>query len=85
MADLKVDSYKSSFNQPVQHGKLPVDEVSTKEQLKLLCKLTYKMRRVKTKGAILVLIWNFLALFVLWYATNSQYRTTIPNNEGGKK
>ena len=35
-----------------------------KEQLKLHCKLTYKPRMVKNKGAILVLEWNSLIMNV---------------------
>ena len=79
-SEVHVSSYDSSCDRSLHHVMLPIDEVSVKEQLKLCCKPTYKMRQIKSKGAILVLIWNFLALFVLWYASNSSYRTHIPNN-----
>ena len=70
-------------SQSLHHVTLPIDEVSTKEQLKLCCKPRFKIRRVKRKGAVLVLVWNFLALFVLWYLNNSQYRSYIPNSDNG--
>ena len=56
MEDAVLDSYGSlSDCQPPQQVVLQVDEVSTKEKLKLLYKPTYKIRQVKTKGALLVL------------------------------
>ena len=68
MVDSALDSYGSLSNsQPLQQVGLSVDEVSTKEKFKLLCKLTYKIRQVKTKGALLVLAWNLLAATVYWY------------------
>ena len=79
-SEVHVSSYDSSSGRSLHHVMLPTDEVSIKEQLKLCCKPTYKIRRIKSKGAILVLIWNFLALFVLWYASSTFYRTHVPNN-----
>ena len=68
MEDVVTDSYGSlSDSQPLQQIAVLVDEVSTKEKFKLLCKLTYKIRQVKTKGALLVLAWNFLAAIVFWF------------------
>ena len=67
MGDSVLGSYDASTSQPLQQIIVPIDEVSTKERLKLLCKPTYRIRRVKTKGALLVLAWNFLAATVLWY------------------
>ena len=77
-----ISSYESSCDRsPLHHNMQPIDEVSTKEQLKLMCcNPACKIRRIKSKGAILVLTWNFLALFVLWYVCNTLYRTHIPNN-----
>ena len=42
------------------------DMISTKERLQLCCKPTYKPRRVKNKGAILVLVWNYLIMSVFY-------------------
>ena len=68
MEESGLESYGSlSNNQTLQQVGLSVEEVSTKEKLKLLCKQTYKIRRVKTKGALLVLAWNFLFATVFWY------------------
>ena len=75
MAD---SEFESPSSQSVQYAVLPVDEVSTRERLKLCCKPTYKARRVKRKGAIIVLIWNFLAVFVLWYLSNAWLRNSNP-------
>ena len=36
--------------------------VTTKERLQLRCKPTYKPRRVKSKGVILVLVCNYLIM-----------------------
>ena len=66
-------SYGSlSDSQPLQQVAVPVDEVSTKGKLKLLCKPAYKIRRVRTQGALLVLVWNFLAASVFCFL-NCQY------------
>ena len=43
------------------------DEFSTKERIKACFKPTYQMRRLKNKGAILILIWSFLAMWVYYY------------------
>ena len=83
MAHSAEESCESFSSQPLNHVTLPIDEVTTKEQLKLCCKPRYKIRRVKTKGAILVLIWNFLASFVLWYIISSWYRSYKLHNYNG--
>ena len=46
---------------------------TTKEQFQLCCKPTYKPRRVKNKGAIFVLIWNYLIMNEFYLL--SQYPT----------
>ena len=38
--------------------------ISTLERLQLCCKPTYKPRRVKNKGAILILVWNYMIMSV---------------------
>ena len=38
--------------------------ITTMERLQLCCKPSYKPRRVKNKGAILVLVWNYLIMTV---------------------
>ena len=83
MEDSELGGYESlSGSQPPQHATVPTDKVSTKERLKLYCKPTYKIRRVKRKGAILVLLWNFLAVSVLWFLGNDIYHAYIPNDNG---
>ena len=36
------------------------DTITTKEYLRTCCRVSYRMRKLKNKGAILVLAWNFL-------------------------
>ena len=43
--------------------------VTTRERLQICCTPTYKPRRVKNKGAILVLVWNYLIVSV-WNSLN---------------
>ena len=54
--------------------------VTTKERLQLCCKPTYRLRRVKSKGAILVLICNYLIMNEFYLL--SQYDM---HNESGIK
>ena len=51
---------ESSNYGSIQLAPLPSSELTAKEWLKLRCKLKYKPRMVKNKGAILVLVWNCL-------------------------
>ena len=44
------------------------DEITTKEYLQACCRLKYRPRRLKNKGAILLLVWNFLVVFASWMA-----------------
>ena len=47
------------------------DNVSaTRKRLNICCKLSYHPRRVKDKGALLVLVWNFLIMSVLYLLNN---------------
>ena len=39
-------------------------KITTWEWLQMCCKPTYKPRRVKSKGAILLLVWNYLIMSV---------------------
>ena len=41
--------------------------LTRREQLKVCCKPTYHMRKLRNKGAIVVLIINFLAVSLLYY------------------
>ena len=50
----------------LQHVSLLSSNTFTaKERLQLCCKPAHKPRKVKNKGAILVLVWNFLILGVV--------------------
>ena len=42
-------------------------EITFKERLKICCKPKYQPRKLKNKGAILVLVWNFFATTVFYY------------------
>ena len=40
---------------------------SAGDTLKLCCRPTYRIRKIKNKGAILILVWNFLVISVFYY------------------
>ena len=42
-------------------------EITTAEHLRFCCKVRYRPRILKNKGAILVLVWNFIAFFTINY------------------
>ena len=42
-------------------------ELTTKERFGIYCKPSFELRRLKNKGAILVLIWSFLCMTVPWF------------------
>ena len=43
------------------------DKIRFKEYLQARCRISYRMRKLKTKGAILVLIWSFMVMGVFYY------------------
>ena len=47
------------------------DKITFKEYLQVRCRISYRMRKLKTKGAILVLIWSFMVVGVIHYLLNS--------------
>ena len=79
-SDSEISSYGLSSD--TEHISMPNDNsISIKEQLKMCCKPTYRIRRVKSRGAILILVWNFLVISILWYLGNNHYnRGFIRNN-----
>ena len=81
-SDSEISSYILSSD--TEHISVPnVDSISIKEQLKMCCKPTYRIRRVKSRGAILILVWNFLVISILWYLGKNHYnRGFIRNNNG---
>ena len=40
---------------------------STGDRLKMCCRPTYRIRKIKNKGAILILVWNFFVMSVFYY------------------
>ena len=40
---------------------------SVGDRLKMYCKPTYRIRKLKNKGAILILVWNFFVISVFYY------------------
>ena len=59
--------FKFEASTPLEHVSLLNSGPTTKEQLKVYCKPTYRMRRLKNKGAIMVLIWNYLVTSVFHF------------------
>ena len=47
---------------------------SVGDRLKMCCRPTYRMWKLKNKGAILILVWNFLVISVFYYL--SVFHTT---------
>ena len=61
--ELSICSYDQ---ESLQHASLfSSNTITAKERLQLCCRPTYKPRKVKNKGAILVLIWSFLIMSVI--------------------
>ena len=56
----ELGGYESLEERPLLSHK----KITTWEWLRLCCKPTYKPRRVKSKGAILLLVWNYLIMNV---------------------
>ena len=50
----------------LMHSLLQKSVTSKRDNVKLCCKRTYRPRRVKNKGGILVLAWNYL-IFSVFY------------------
>ena len=47
----------------------------TKEHLKTCCKPVYHPRRFKSKGALLILVWNFLCMSVFYLLSHHLNKT----------
>ena len=50
--------YSNRSVTPLKHASLLNCELTTKERLVICCKPSFQLRRLKNKGAILVLIWS---------------------------
>ena len=58
---------------PLKHASLLSDRFTTKEQLSICCKPSFRLRRLKNKGAILVLVWCYLCVsFPYLYLENGE-------------
>ena len=53
---------ESSSSVSTELASLSSSTITTRERFKLCCKLTYKPRLVKSKGAILILVLNYLIM-----------------------
>ena len=51
----------------LRHITLQSSELTTKERLSICCKPSFTLRRLKNKGAILVLIWSYLCISLEYY------------------
>ena len=47
------------------------EKITFKEYLQARCRITYRMRKLKTKGAILILIWSSMIMNVFYCLLNS--------------
>ena len=71
--DASVSEFRSESDS-FQH-KSNDSEITFSERLKICCEPKYQPRKLKNKGAVLVLVWNFLATTVYYYL---YYKTFIP-------
>ena len=46
------------------------DKITLKEHLQTFCKISYRMRKLKNKGALLVLVWSFMVMCAVNYLFN---------------
>ena len=63
----------SNSTTPLRNVSLGSSELTTKERLSICCKPSFQLRRLKNKGAILILIWSFLCASVFrfyWHTTD---------------
>ena len=56
----------------LQHVSLLSSGLTRKEQIKLHCKPTYRLRKVKNKGAILVIVWSYLITNICYFVLASE-------------
>ena len=47
------------------------DKITLKEYLQTFCRISYRMRKLKNKGALLVLVWSFMVMCVAYYLLNT--------------
>ena len=70
----ELDSSSNSVTPLRSHVSLESSELTTKERLSICCKPSFRLRRLKKKGAILVLMWNYLCISIPFYYFNASYR-----------
>ena len=59
----KSESTSRSMEDILQFSNRP----SVGDRLKMCCRPTYRIRKIKNKGAILILVWNFFVISVFYY------------------
>ena len=55
-------------------------EAITNKQLNKYCRPAYKTRKLKNKGALLVLVWNFLIMSLFYYLYNTAHQLHVTQN-----
>ena len=58
---------------PLRHISLGSGEITTKERLGIFFKPSFQLRRLKNKGAILVLVWSYLCSSVIYFYLKSNW------------
>ena len=58
---------------PLRHISLGSGEITTKERLGIFFKPFFQLRRLKNKGAILVLVWSYLCSSVIYFNLKSNW------------
>ena len=67
MEDKAVGSDSKSTSRSMEDILQLSNRPSVGDRLKMCCRPTYRIRKIKNKGAILILVWNFLVISVFYY------------------
>ena len=70
---MEVKNFENELEVSASGGRISSqpDTITTKECLQMYCRVTYQLRKVKNKGAILVLVWSFLVSSLANYLINT--------------
>ena len=65
--DMDIMKYPVESITPLPSTSLLNSGLTTKEKLKIYCKPSYHMRKLKNKGAIMVLVWGYLITSIFFH------------------
>ena len=65
-------AHSSESTSPLKDVSILSSELTTKERLSICCKPSFQLRRLKNRGATLILIWSYICLSVLWFYVDTR-------------